>query len=1300
MPTWKKLVVSGSNISQLVNDVNYVINGQAASSLSGSFSGSFYGDGSNIINVTATSINYDNITNKPTLVSGSSQIDITAVDGYSTFSQSIDSHLDANISAVNTSITNLSASVDAHLDANITAISSSAHTQRVALDSAQSTSLSNVSASFAVTQGVQDGRLSSLESFTASLDATYATDSELNSATASLKTYTTNAVNTLSASVDAHLDANISVVNTSITNLSGSAHSQRVALISALSSSVDAHLDANISALSSSAHTANNNLSASFASSLSGLSQTLSVSGSSGNADVDLKSQDLSIVGNGAGITTSVSGTTVTIDANGLVSGSSQVTLSSTTGYSAFSSSIDSHLDANISAVNTSISNLSGSAHTQRTALINALSSSVDSHLDANISAVNSSISSLSGSAHSQRVALINALSSSVDTHLDANISALNTSITNLSSSVDAHLDANVSVLNTSITNLSGSAHTQRVALDNAQTSNLSSVSASFATTIANTTSDVTNLNASQSLFDAAFNLSGTDVTVNGNFTVAGTTTYVNSTQIELGDNILELNGTGSSFAGLKVNDNNGPASGSLLWDGINNYWIAGGEGSEVKILLAEGDNVVSGSSQITISSTTGYTAFSQSIDSHLDANVSALTTAINNLSASADAHLDANVSVLNTSISNLSGSAHSQRVALINALSSSVDSHLDANISAVNTSISNLSGSAHSQREALISALSSSVDTHLDANISAVNTSISNLSGSAHTQRTALYNALSTSITNLSSSVDAHLDANISALSASAATANNNLSSALTSAYQSADTALSSSFATTISGLSQTLSISGSTGNDDLDLKTEDLTFAGAGGLSVNVAGGTVTVTTAGSGIVSGSSQLSGDIDVTNVNATSITGSVISGSFVGDGSGLFNITVDQASTISSTFTNVTTKTVDHNFATRNISVVVYDSSYNQIIPASVNLNTLNQATITFCEASTGTVVVMKGGHIVSGSIPAANIDGLSDAINTYLDLDGVVSSSVQIDITSTTGYSTFSSSIDSHLDASISALSSSVDTHLDANISALSASVDAHLDANISALSSSAHTQREALISALSSSVDTHLDANISAVNTSISNLSSSAATANINLSTALTSAYQTADSNLSSSFASTIANLSSTLRISGSTGNDSVNLVNDSLSVVGTAGEIETAVTDNQIQIGIVTNPTLTGNVTVTGNLTIQGDTIQAQVSNLNVEDRFILLNSGSNAGDSGIIFGGSDGTANEGSGIFWDSPSNVFGFASGISSTDVTSTHVAKLGYIQQNATAAPTTAPSFQGVGAIHIKEDTGCIYIYA
>jgi hypothetical protein len=42
MATWKKVVVSGSAISQLNNDANYLVDGQAGAELTGSFTGSFH----------------------------------------------------------------------------------------------------------------------------------------------------------------------------------------------------------------------------------------------------------------------------------------------------------------------------------------------------------------------------------------------------------------------------------------------------------------------------------------------------------------------------------------------------------------------------------------------------------------------------------------------------------------------------------------------------------------------------------------------------------------------------------------------------------------------------------------------------------------------------------------------------------------------------------------------------------------------------------------------------------------------------------------------------------------------------------------------------------------------------------------------------------------------------------------------------------------------------------------------------------------------------------------------------------
>ena len=127
-------------------------------------------------------------------------------------------------------------------------------------------------------------------------------------------------------------------------------------------------------------------------------------------------------------------------------------------------------------------------------------------------------------------------------------------------------------------------------------------------------------------------------------------------------------------------------------------------------------------------------------------------------------------------------------------------------------------------------------------------------------------------------------------------------------------------------------------------------------------------------SGIVSGSSQLTSSFDTRYLNVSgegnisgSFTGSFV-GSFSGDGSNITNITVDAAATVDETFTNQSTVTVTHNFNSRNIIVVVYDNQNNQILPQNVNTSNLDQVVITLAGSQSGTVVVAKGGHIISGS--------------------------------------------------------------------------------------------------------------------------------------------------------------------------------------------------------------------------------------------------------------------------------------------------------------------------------------------
>ena len=94
------------------------------------------------------------------------------------------------------------------------------------------------------------------------------------------------------------------------------------------------------------------------------------------------------------------------------------------------------------------------------------------------------------------------------------------------------------------------------------------------------------------------------------------------------------------------------------------------------------------------------------------------------------------------------------------------------------------------------------------------------------------------------------------------------------------------------------------------------------------------------------------------------------------------------------------------------------------------------------------------------------------------------------------------------------------------------------------------------------------------------------------------------------------------------GSSANDAVE-GNTTISITGTANEVEITGTTAQAlgggpsyTIGLPDDVTIGGDLTVTGDLVVSGDTTQLNVTNLAVDDQFILLKSGSDAGDGGII------------------------------------------------------------------------------
>jgi hypothetical protein len=142
--------------------------------------------------------------------------------------------------------------------------------------------------------------------------------------------------------------------------------------------------------------------------------------------------------------------------------------------------------------------------------------------------------------------------------------------------------------------------------------------------------------------------------------------------------------------------------------------------------------------------------------------------------------------------------------------------------------------------------------------------------------------------------------------------------------------------------------------------------------------------------------------ISGSNLEGMTVSGS-FSGSFQGDGSNLTGITVEQAATVTDTFTNASSKVVTHNFGTKNVIVTVYDDNDGYFIPNSIVTTNTNQVTVTFASTESGRVVVAKGGHVVQGVASDANLLDGEDG-TYYLNYgnftnipSGIVSGSSQI---------------------------------------------------------------------------------------------------------------------------------------------------------------------------------------------------------------------------------------------------------------------------------------------------------------
>ena len=132
------------------------------------------------------------------------------------------------------------------------------------------------------------------------------------------------------------------------------------------------------------------------------------------------------------------------------------------------------------------------------------------------------------------------------------------------------------------------------------------------------------------------------------------------------------------------------------------------------------------------------------------------------------------------------------------------------------------------------------------------------------------------------------------------------------------------------------------------------------------------------------------------------------------------------------------------------------------------------------------------------------------------------------------------------------------------------------------------------------------------------------------------------------------------------------------------------------------ITGDKTFSNSVVISENLTVLGTASFQNTTNLEVADRFVLFASGSNvAGDGGIVV--QQGIQNVGELYGYENSINRWGFTSSFNASGPSFTAAAFI-TTTETSTAVPTAAPIYGGTlagfGNIHVKTDTGDIYIYA
>jgi len=461
--------------------------------------------------------------NTETVISGSEQVDITNTTNYNLVTNRIGS-----LESFTASIDDTYAS-----DTDVTTLRNDLNTYTSSNDSTNTNQNSRLG-SLETKSGSHDGRLDSIESFTSSIDDTYATDTDVTTLRNDLNTYTSSNDST----------------NTSQNNRLGSLETKTGSLDSDITD-----LRGDLNTYTSSNETDKQNLSG----------RVDSLETKTGSLTTDINTLD--------GRVDSIESFTASID-------DTYATDTDVTNLTNRVGSLETK-SGSLETTNTTQNNRLGSLETT--------SGSHDGRLDS----LETKTGSLDTTNTNQdgRLDSIESFTASIDDTYasDTDVTTLRNDLNTYTSSnntTNQNQDIRLTSLETESGSVRSDFNTYTSSNDSTNTSQNNRLS-SLETKTGSLDGNITGLDGRLDTIEGGLEFTGSNVTIKGDLLVKGTETRVDSTTVEIGDNIISLNGSGAQNAGIEVRDNTSPdlLSGSLLWDGQNNYWKGGQKGSEERLL-------------------------------------------------------------------------------------------------------------------------------------------------------------------------------------------------------------------------------------------------------------------------------------------------------------------------------------------------------------------------------------------------------------------------------------------------------------------------------------------------------------------------------------------------------------------------------------------------------------------------------------------------------------------------------------------------------------------------------------------